>query len=564
MDALTTKAAAGIAYATASHAKIFVSVGLAFVGLGLALVLMLRPRTSMFCIWSLGLFSLAWLIESTTHLLGLGGHASVQSLQYGVWTAVALFGLGLVIGVLGVLAYMRNEHKYDRGLTVGVLATMLNLWGVGGIVTTLKNHRMGELGRGLVMPMMPTGGPVDQEALIAHLKKMPQREESEATQKMRAILGMAFRDLTSVLAGDEKQGWEFQPPSANEDPAQVLKDHPCGSPEVLRALHGEAQYVFTLSREPAWMSLQLARMPDGQDLAGEWDAKGEHALREHLLTLTPARRHRTARQHWAGFEVVRVTTRASISGLAGEVTLDRWTAAAGQTVVRVMACATEETPAFQSATREMVTGLLRKLQRDGLAGAAWSEARQQPYTQALALEAGKKHTEALAAWQKITGAEPGEPEAFLGVLREYWNLGQPKRALAWLESGAKPNPHSVAAVVADLRIRAANGQPDARASLLQRFSAGLADDEALAGVLAGFAAARDRAGALEVLAAHGKNHGDPVVAWWQGFLNPSPPPAATAPLAPVQAAQPAAAAPTRANSPPARRSRPKNATGGSR
>lgn len=416
---------------------------------------------------------------------------------------------------------------------------------------------MGDLGRGLVMPMMPSGGPVDQEALMAHLSKMPAREESETTQKMRAMLGMAFRDLTSVLAGDGKQGWEFQPPSANDDPAQVLKEHPCGSPEVLRALHGEAQYVFTLSREPAWMSLELAHQPKGEDLAATWDAKAENALKERLLTLTPARRHRTARQHWAGFEVVRVTTRASINGLAGEVTLDRWTAASGQTVVRVLACAAEETPSFQSATAGMVTGLLRKLQRDGLAGPAWSDARQQPYTEALRFEAEKSPTEALAAWQKITASEQAEPESFLGVLRGYWSLGQPKRALAWLDSGVKPNPHSLAAIVGDLRIRAANGQPEARAALLQRFKAGLADDEALAGVLAGLAAARDRAGALEVLAEHGQNHGAPVVAWWQGFLNPPAPPAATAPLAPIQASQPAAAAPTRSTTPATRRSRSK-------
>jgi hypothetical protein len=522
MDPVTPVSAAQSAYATASHATVFASVALSFVGLGWALVLMLRPRTSAFCIWSMVLFSLAWLIDSTTHLLGVGGHAPTHALRYGVWVAVGLFGLGLVVGVLGVLAYLRNEHKYDRGLTIGVFATLLNLWVVGGIVVALRANRMAELGRGLVIPVMPSGGPVDIQALVESQARGSGNKGSERSQKMRAMLGRAFADLTSTLGGEQGMAWELQSDRGDRGPAAALAGHECGSPEALQALHPGAQYLLTLSGNPGWMSLELADSPHDPDAAGALDAAAEKVLAAQVLSLTPARRQRATRTHLAGFEVVRTSVQASVNGIAGPVFLDRWVAVAGSSALQVVACAPEDTSTFQAATTEMVAGLLRKLQRDGAAGPVPPETRQRQYIEASRLEQREQFGEALGHWEQAASIAPVEPEAFLGVLRCSWKLGRPKQALTWLESGTTRQPGTVSTAVAGLRIRAANGQAQARKELLERFQQGLADDDALAALLVSFAARQERAGALEVLASFGDRHGASLVAWWHGYLTTPP------------------------------------------
>ena len=529
--------AAGAAYATASHATVFASVALSFFGLGWALVLMLRPRTSAFCIWSMVLFSLAWLVESTTHLLGVGGHAPTEALKFGVWVAVGLFGLGLVVGVLGVLAYLRNEHKYERGLTIGVFAVLLNLWVVGGVVVAWRTNRMAALGRGLVIPVMPSGGPVDPQALVAGQARGAASEGSERSRKMRAMVSRAFADLAKGLGGEQASRWELQSGGDGPDPAAALDGHACGSRDALRALHPGSQYLLTLTGNPGWMSLELGDAPDNPDAAAALDAAANKLLAARVLPLTPARRQRVTRTHLAGFEVMRTTTQASVKDIAGPVILDRWVAVAGSSAVHVLACAPEDTAIFQTATQEMVAGLLRKLQRDGVAGPVPPEVRQRQYIEASRLEQRQQFGDALGHWEQAAAVAPLEPEAFLGVLRCSWKLGRPKQALAWLESGGPPKPGTVSTAVADLRIRAANGQHPAREALLERFHQGLADDDALAALLVSFAARQDRAGALEALATLGDRHGAPLVAWWQGYL--TQPPAATSSsttTAPVAAA----------------------------
>lgn len=528
MDAVSSSQTAA-AYATASQGMVFSSVALSFVGLGWALALMLRPKTSSLCLWSMALFSLAWLIESTTHLLGVGGHAGTESLKYGVWVAVGLFGAGFIVGVLGVLAYMRNEHRYERGLLVGVVATLANLWVVGGIFMALRHNRTAVLGRGLVIPVMSSGGPVDAQALAEHLNKLPGRQASDTSLKMAGMLGRAVSDLAIALSGGKGSAWEMKQGTEGEGPASALAGHPSGSPEVLRALHPNAQHVLTLSTEPGWMSLGLEEAPADADAAAVLAARALKALEAQTLALTPTRRLRAVRTNLAGFEIVRTTTQATVRGLAGPVCFDQWVAVADGHAVEVLACAPQETAVFLDATNDMVNGVLRKLQRDGLAGPVPSEEIQSQRGHAAQLERRDQFAEALAVWRQAALTTPADAESFLGVLRCSWKVGKSKDAVAWLESGTEPTPPTVSTAVGALRLRAATGQAEAREELLKRFDSGLADDDALAGLMVSFAARQDRAGALKALAALGPRHGEKQVAWWKTYLSspPTPPSAGT-------------------------------------
>ena len=233
MDAVVPAQSAAAAYATASQGMVFTSVALSFVGLGWALALMLRPKTSSLCLWSMALFSLAWLIESTTHLLGVGGHAGTDSLKYGVWAAVGLFGSGFVVGVLGVLARTcATSIGMNAGCWSGWWRRWRILWVVGGIVTALRNDRTAVLGRGLVIPVMSSGGPVDAQAVAENMNKYPIVRPRTRPLKMAGMLGRAVSDLAIALSGGKGSAWEMQPGTAAEGPAAALAGHPSGSPDV--------------------------------------------------------------------------------------------------------------------------------------------------------------------------------------------------------------------------------------------------------------------------------------------------------------------------------------------
>ena len=118
-------------------------------------------------------------------------------------------------------------------------------------------------------------------------------------------------------------------------------------------------------------------------------------------------------------------------------------------------------------------------------------------------------------WHQAAATTPTDGESFLGVIRCSWKLGKSKDAVAWLDHGIGPTPPTVSTAIGALRLRAATGQAGARDELLKRFDSGLADDDALAGLMVSFAARQDRAGGLKVLAALGPRHGEKQCAWWK-------------------------------------------------
>ena len=131
----------------------------------------------------------------------------------------------------------------------------------------------------------------------------------------------------------------------------------------------------------------LEETPAAADAAAALAARAQQALADQALPLTPMRRLRAVRTSLAGFEIVRTTTQASVRGLAGPVCFDQWVAVADGHALEVLACAPQETTVFLDATSDMVTGVLRKLQREGLAGPVPSEEVQSQRRHAALLNA---------------------------------------------------------------------------------------------------------------------------------------------------------------------------------
>jgi hypothetical protein len=534
MDPTSTPETTAAVYASVSHAMVFTGVALSFVGLGWSLTLMLRPKTSALCIWSLTLFSLGWLIESSTHLLGVGSQVPVEFLRYGVWTAAVLFGVGLVVGVFGVLAYLRNEHRYQRGLTIGVFASMAHLWVVGGIVTALRHDRTSALGRGLVIPVMTSGGPVDLQALASQKPRAAPKPGSEAAQKLGAMLGRAISDVAAIASPATPPAWHVQPggvagAASLPGPGASSAALPGSEDELIRALQPGAQHQLTSSA--GWMSLALdapalpatTGIPAGNvDDAARLAAQDGDRLAARAAPLSRRQRLRALRTSIAGFEVIRVSTLATMAAEAHPRFFDQWVAVAGGQSLRVLASSPATNPEFQATTEDLVTAVLRNLQREGWAGPVPSEAAQRQLQRATQFEKEEHFDEALGAWQQAVSGAPADAECFLGVLRCWWKLGRAHEAVAWLDAAGVAPPATVSAAVGVLRIRTAAGQPGALESLQNRFHAGLADDAALASLLLSFVTRNDRAAGLQALSTLGDRHAEPMVAWWRTYLSAPP------------------------------------------
>ncbi|MFN0127781.1 MAG: tetratricopeptide repeat protein [Verrucomicrobiales bacterium] len=528
--------AASAAYATASHATVFVSGILAFMGLGLSLALMLRPKSCVLCIWSLAIFSLAWLIESTTHLLGVGGHVELGALKWGIWLAVGLFGLGLACGILGVLAYQRNEHKYERGLVVGVFAALLNLWVVGGIVTAWRKDRLVVLGRGMVIPMMGEGGPVDGQALAAAAAKLSERPEEDTAMKMAAMLGRVVADLSKTLAGGGGGIWQLE---SEEETAKAAN-----AGGALRKIHPDAQHRLSLATEPGWMSMSISEVQETGDPLAAAVAQADAQFEAHLLSLMPQRRLRAVRTNHGGFEIVQTSTHASILGFADSLVFHRWVAVGGSQALEIWACAPEATDEFYETTRAFVVGVIRQLQHQGLAGPKYSAAVIALRESSLRLEWENRFPDALAGWRQAALDTPRDPEVQVGIARCAWKLGQVPEAAEWFDSIPPSADEPMSVRLSRGRMRAATGDLEARQALATSFEEGVADDETLSALLFSFVSADERPAAAAALAAFAPRHGAPLMAWWQAYLAPPAPasaeeaPAANTPSTETQATEP--------------------------
>lgn len=516
--------AASGAYATASHVTVFVSGILAFMGLGLSLALMLRPKTCVLCIWSLAFFSLAWLIESTTHLLGVGGHMEVGALKWGIWLAAGLFGVGLACGILGVLAYQRNEHKYERGLVVGVFAALLNLWVVGGIVTAWRNDRLVVLGRGMVIPVMGDGGPVDEQALAVAAAGLSERREEDTAMKMTAMLGRVAADLAKSLAGGGGGIWQLEPAE------ETTKEANAGG--ALRKIHPDAQHRLSLATEPGWMSLSISEVGETGDPLAAASARADAQFEAHLLSLMPQRRLRAARTHIGGFEIIQTSTHASITGFADSLVFHRWLAVGGPQALEIWACAPEGTNEFYETTRAFVVGVIRQLQHQGLAGPKYSAAVIAQRESSLRLEWENRFPDAMAGWRQAALDTPRDPEVQVGIARCAWKLGQVPEAAEWFDSISPAADEPMSVRLSRGRMRAATGDLEARRALTTYLEDGVADDETLSALLFSFVSEDDRPAAAAALAAFAPRHGAPLVAWWQTYLTPPAAPA-TAVVAPA-------------------------------